>query len=69
MLQRLTINISDLEQEALEKVAAIEIRDIREQARFMLRQCLEQRGLLQIANPPPDPQHVPGGVSHVPQPN
>jgi len=48
MLQRLTINLSKPEQDALEKVAAIEIRDMREQARFILRQELERRGFLQV---------------------
>ena len=47
MLQRLTINLSKPEQEALERIAAIEIRDMRDQARFILRQELERRGFLQ----------------------
>lgn len=46
MLQRLTINLSKPEQEALEKFAAIEIRDMRDQARFILRQELERLGFL-----------------------
>ena len=46
MLQRLTINLSAPEQQALEKIAATELRDLREQARFILRQELTRRGLL-----------------------
>jgi len=56
MLQRLTISLSRLEQQALETIAAIELRDMRDQARFILRQELERRGLLVIetqANPAP----------------
>lgn len=46
MLQRLTIHLSPLEQQALQAVAARELRDLSGQARFILRQELERRGLL-----------------------
>jgi K+-sensing histidine kinase KdpD len=46
MLERITINLTGLERQALEAVARAELRNIREQARFTLRQELERRGLL-----------------------
>ncbi len=46
MLMRLTINLSEAEQKALEKVAASELRDKRDQARLILREGLAQRGQL-----------------------
>jgi hypothetical protein len=46
MLERLTINLSENEKQALEIIATSEMRNLREQARFILRQEFERRGLL-----------------------
>ncbi len=51
MLERLTINLSQLERQALEKIATVELRDLRDQARFILRQEFERRGFLTVKHP------------------
>jgi len=43
---RLTMGISEAEQQALEKAAEESCRDVREQARFLLREGLVWRNLL-----------------------
>jgi hypothetical protein len=48
MLERITINLSKNEKQALEIIATAEMRNLREQARFILCQELEKRGLLQV---------------------
>lgn len=68
MLQRLTINLSKPEQEALEKFAAMELRDMRDQVRFILRQDLERRGFLQPSNSPSDTQPIPGSTPPIMEP-
>jgi hypothetical protein len=63
MLERLTINLSRNEKQALETIATAEMRNLREQARFILRQELEKRGLLQaevFALPEADPLNFKG---------
>lgn len=57
MLERLTINLSKNEKQALEAIAISELRNLREQVRFILRQEFTRRGLLQsdpapFATPP-----------------
>lgn len=51
MLQRLTINLSQLERQALKMVAELDLRDIRDEARRILRKELVRRGLLPSARP------------------
>ncbi|HLB31200.1 MAG TPA: hypothetical protein VJN91_06700 [Gammaproteobacteria bacterium] len=51
MLERLTLNLSTEERAALERLAASEMRSLREQARFLVRSSLERRGLLPIQEP------------------
>lgn len=48
MLERLTIHLSQPERKALETFAAAELRVMRDQARLILRQELEWRGLLVV---------------------
>ena len=48
MLERLTINLTTQEREALESIAKSEIRDLREQARYLIRLELERRCLLLV---------------------
>lgn len=63
MLQRLTINLSEAEQQALENVAAIELREMRSQARFILRQELERLGFLQPIQSIEDPKNQPAAIA------
>jgi hypothetical protein len=46
MFERLTINLTSQEREAIELIANSEMRDLRHQIRYVLRQELESRGLL-----------------------
>lgn len=46
MLSRLVITLNEAERNALQAIAASELRDMREQVRFILRSDLERRGLL-----------------------
>ena len=69
MQSRLTIILDRNEKTALQKLSRYEYREIHKQAAVIIRDELIKRGLLQNPNPPLDPQHVPGDVSHVPQPN
>jgi hypothetical protein len=46
MMERFTIKITSQEREALQKLAEIELRDFREQARMIIKETLERRGLL-----------------------
>lgn len=46
MLTRLTVVLSEQERKALEAAASQEMRGMRDQARFFLRQALERSGLL-----------------------
>lgn len=48
MLERLTINLTSQERKALQIIADSEMRDIRDQIRFLLRNELESRGLLTL---------------------
>lgn len=45
-MSRVVVTLNSVEREALIKLAAVEIRTPRDQARYILRQELEQRGLL-----------------------
>lgn len=47
MLQRLTINLSQLERQALKTVAELDLRDIRDEARLIVRSELVRRGFLE----------------------
>lgn len=46
MLNRITVFIEEDERVALEKWAAQEMRGLRDQIRFVLREVIQQRGLL-----------------------
>jgi hypothetical protein len=46
MNTRLTVPLDQAEREALHKAAQAEMRPLREQARWLIRQELERRGLL-----------------------
>jgi hypothetical protein len=46
LLQRFTIRMATRELDALQKLADLEIRDFREQARFLVIEALISRGLL-----------------------
>jgi hypothetical protein len=48
MLTRIQINLSDDERRALQEIPAFEMRGPHEQIRFVLRQDLEQHGLLKV---------------------
>ncbi len=48
MLDRFTIYLSRREKVALVALAASDMRDLRDEVRFLLRQALESRGLLQL---------------------
>jgi len=52
MLQRMTIYISEPEKAALKVIADEELRDIRTQARLLVRKDLERRGLLPSSEKP-----------------
>lgn len=45
-MERITLFLSTQEMDALESIAAMELRGFREQARLIIRQELERRGLL-----------------------
>jgi hypothetical protein len=47
MYRKLIIPLSQKEQEALQKVADGEMRGLADQARFLVRQELEKRGLIE----------------------
>jgi len=49
MVTRLTVTLEQSEYSALLRVSESELRDPRDQIRFVLRQELERRGLLQAA--------------------
>lgn len=57
MLERMTLNLSTQERMALEAMAAVEMRNIREQARFIIREELTRRGLLIEDAPTIQPAH------------
>lgn len=46
MLNRITVFIEEDERVALEKLAKQEMRGLRDQIRFVLREVIQQRGLL-----------------------
>ncbi len=46
MLKKITVILSDQEKVALQAAAEREMRGVRDQARFVIRQELERRGLL-----------------------
>jgi hypothetical protein len=46
MQSRLTVILSDNERKALQTAAERELRPLRDQARYLLREALEKRGLL-----------------------
>jgi hypothetical protein len=46
LLQRFTIRMATRELDALQELADLEIRDFREQARFLIIEALISRGLL-----------------------
>jgi hypothetical protein len=45
-LYRISLNIPESEHRAIEELAKKEVRPIRDQIRFMIKESLEQRGLL-----------------------
>jgi hypothetical protein len=47
MQERLTLILSTLERKALQEAAQADMRDLRGQARFIIREGLQMRGLLQ----------------------
>ncbi len=51
MLERLTISLSEPERVALERVAASDLRSIRDEARIMLRRELQRLGFLKVEDP------------------
>jgi hypothetical protein len=46
MMERFTIKITSQEREALQRLAEMELRDFREQAHLIIKQTLENQGLL-----------------------
>lgn len=48
MLTKLTIFLSDKEREALQVISDLEMRGLREQARFIIHQDLVHRGLMTV---------------------
>jgi len=46
MLERITLNLSSNEKQALQIIAEMEMRGLRDQARYIIRDELERRGLL-----------------------
>jgi hypothetical protein len=48
MLERLTVNLTTAEREALEKAANYDVRGLRDEARFFIYQELLYRGLLSM---------------------
>jgi hypothetical protein len=59
MLERITVRLSTDEREALQILAKAEMRDYRDQARFIIRKDLEERGLLQPTNEGEDESTTP----------
>ena len=53
---RLQVVLNPTEADLLAQWAASELRDPRDQIRFVLRQALEERGLLQSADRPAQPR-------------
>ncbi len=50
MMERFTIKITRQEREALQRLADKELRDFREQAHLIIKQTLENKGLLISGN-------------------
>jgi hypothetical protein len=48
MMERFTIKITSQEREALQRLAEKELRDFREQAHLIIKQTLENQGLLSM---------------------
>ena len=53
MDSRLTVILSDKEREALQAMAQSQLRPLRDQARYLLREGLIERGLLEQPEPEP----------------
>ncbi len=47
-MERMTVKLTTEERQALQSLAQFEVRDFRDQARFIIRKELENRGLLQF---------------------
>jgi hypothetical protein len=61
MMPRFTVKLSPAEYDALKISASNELRDIRGQARYFIRQELERLGLLGLENKPKQTVQEPKG--------
>ena len=57
MLQRLTITFDRDERQALDAIATSEMRPIKDQIRWIIRQEAERRGLLPRTKEAEEPEH------------
>jgi hypothetical protein len=59
MQSRLIIYLTENERHALEKLGEIELRPMKDQAQFLIRQSLEERGLLKPLRQEPQEKSTP----------
>lgn len=64
-MERFVVRLETCEMKALSRLAHIERRDFRDQAALIIRQDLEQRGLIAESVPEESPRSEPQTVSEV----